>query len=1144
MKQEIFVGWKKNVFKFSMMLFAVLLFLCPKSTEAATIIKKGQHIMTNTVWTSENSPYIVEDFVQIFTGMKLSIGSGVIVKMHKKAAIYSRGAGTLLEIKGTSEAPVIFTSVYDDSVGGDQSPVPDQTPVPGIWGDIGVDYGGKLNIDNAIFRYGGTDPGWVDGLSVGVIFVWDGTVSVTNSVFTQNIRALFNYWNTKSVVIHDSKIFGNSMGGIYNNSYGAVDALNNWWGDESGPYEISKNPFGRGDKIGYIYSTNKVAYDPWVGKYINQSPTLSYSQENNYKASSTLGVSPAKGEAGLTDFAFKVVYSDADNDAPTSIAMVIQGDTATSSFAMSVDDAASTTATLRDGSYVDGEQFTVSEKFPQGKYKYYFVASNEKHSVRWPLAGELEFETGYSNILFLPGLEASRLYRQGAIFEDQLWEPNNDADVEDLYLDATGKSIKDDIYTRDAIKEVNLTLLGRKNIYLSFSEDLKHWKEDEKIINDYAVAPYDWRLSLEDILNSGVKAGENISYNQATTEPYIVKELRRLAGTSKSGKVTIIAHSNGGLLTKALIGKLGTDAESLIDKIIFVAVPQTGTPQAIGGILHGYDQGLPTDFFSFFLSPRIARQLAANMPSAYHLLPSKDYFNDVMTPVIKFENGEMTNYFTGRFGLEIDSFDELKNFLLEDYNKIPADSDNLENPSIANHDLVAYAENIHQLIDNQIIPASIEVHQIAGWGEETLSSIKYWTGDECGAVNSVNGCASFQKKLQYTPEITIDGDGTVLAPSALVMSTSTENVRRWWVDLEDYDYEFHFKREHAAILEVAQLRDFIKNNILTKSTTDLPTYIYNTKPSRNISGNKLQYILHSPLNLSIRDNDGHRVNSATSTIPGARFKRFGEVQYLSVPAGTPHTVELDGTGTGSFTLEMREVENDLVIATTTFAAIPSATGTRVTMIVPSGTIQSAQDLNIDYNNDGLADYSLTPKVGETVMPPIDQTAPEAKLYFNPDSEKLTIEAIDESPTTITYTKERLKKHHDYSIKAVIKDSFDNTTIITYTEKGDDDGKIKIELRDILYNGQVSSVKAEIDYQWKKKRNNFESLSAHLEGDDSELESHYRRKKNMTIIMSKPRELDDHEEGDDEYEKRSIREKRAGLVIPGIQTNQGKIDIYY
>ena len=58
-----------------------------------------------------------------------------------------------------------------------------------------------------------------------------------------------------------------------------------------------------------------------------------------------------------------------------------------------------------------------------------------------------------------------------------------------------------------------------------------------------------------------------------------------------------------------------------------------------------------------------------------------------------------------------------------------------------------------------------------------------------------------------------------------------------------------------------------------------------------------------------------------------------------------------------------------------------------------------------------------------------------------------------------------------------------------------------------------------------------------------LEAHYRPKKNATWIMEKPRELDE-DDNDDDVEKRPTWKKLPGLVVPYLQTEQGKIKVGY
>lgn len=575
----------------------------------------------------------------------------------------------------------------------------------------------------------------------------------------------------------------------------------------------------------------------------------------------------------------------------------------------------------------------------------------------------------YSNILFLPGLQASRLYRPVSGDTDPLWEPRSNSEVAELFLDSAGNSLYDDVYTRDVIDNAYLPIKG--NIYQSLLIDLDSWKNTEGLIADYAVTPYDWRLTLDDILKSGKKTGDRISYLDDTDAPYIITELRRLAESSRTGKVTLIAHSNGGLLAKALTDKLGAEAGELIDQMVLVSVPQSGTPQAVGAILNGFDQGLPVNWFPFAMSPRTARMMAENMASGYNLLPSEAYFegegSGVETPVVTFENGALTDAFMTKYGDTIDSHAELREFLVDSDLKVPADSTNIENPSRVNAGLLLYANNVKQVLDDWTPPARVKIHQIAGFGEETLSTVRYWTGVQCIApVGQL--CLEYAPKIQYSPKAVIDGDGTVVAPSALAMSKS-DNVTRWWVDLFRYDDDDHLERRHADILEVPQLRSFIKENILTQTSITYPQYIVDQKPVIEVNFSKrLNYYLHSPLALSARNSTGQVISANEDTYPGATYRRFGEVQFLSVPAGSAPTLVLDGLADGSFTLEVELAEGETVTEKTTFAGIMTSPDTEVTMAFPLGTIAQAGPLVVDYDGDGMTDVSLEPVLGETVMP--------------------------------------------------------------------------------------------------------------------------------------------------------------------------------
>lgn len=585
-----------------------------------------------------------------------------------------------------------------------------------------------------------------------------------------------------------------------------------------------------------------------------------------------------------------------------------------------------------------------------------------------------------SNILFLPGIEASRLYRPdyngGTI---KAWEPWGDNFAENIKMDTDGAAVRDDIYTRDVIDNAYLPIKG--NVYASFLDQLDAMKNAGHVIEDYAVIPYDWRLSLDDILNNGARTSDGRLYYSgplaATSTPYVIQELRRLAAGSPTGKVTIVAHSNGGLLAKALTEKLGAEASQLIDKMIFVAVPQAGTPKAIGAILHGFDTALPIKPLSFFgLSETMARELARNMPSIYNLLPSENYFTYVNDPVITISNDPLLAPWRAAYGGTIHSEELLHKFITDQSRTTLPVADTLISPIIGNESLLNKSETLHNTQDAWTPPAGVELTEIAGWGMGTLKTIAYYQGvvSTCTAWTSTT-CAAVTKTpvLEYKPETVLDGDGTVLVPSALW----THNAQKYWVDLRSYNLSnigtILLNRKHGDIMEVPQLRAFIQNLIISTTTASLSEFIYTSTPAETTLDKTLHFTLHSPLTLNLYDDQGNHTGYSTTTnsleenIPDSQYMKFGEVQYISAPSSENLRLFMDGETAGSFTLDIEETEGNTVIATTTFAGIPTLADTKVTLDIPkNGGIERASDLEVDIQDDGIADFELAPKLGDTV----------------------------------------------------------------------------------------------------------------------------------------------------------------------------------
>jgi pimeloyl-ACP methyl ester carboxylesterase len=582
----------------------------------------------------------------------------------------------------------------------------------------------------------------------------------------------------------------------------------------------------------------------------------------------------------------------------------------------------------------------------------------------------------YSNVLFLPGLMGSRLYETTDI-EHPLWVSSVDIKQAELTLDFGGKSIND-VYTKNDTQRLDgdtdetgiVDDIFSFNIYQSFINDLKKWKEDDGIIEDYAFIPYDWRLSLNDIITNGSASIDGrLSYKQDQdfSQSFILQKLQELQTNSRTSKVTIIGHSNGGLVAKALIQKLKDTNNPLydkIDKVIFVAVPQVGTPDAILGLLHGTDLGPG----GFLMSDKRSRQLSENMSTIYNLLPSAGYFTTVdpafaIDKVVSFENDPLFLPQTSQYGVFVSNETELENYILgTDGRTKPSFSDTLH-PNIGNSVLYNQAQTVHQELDSWQPHPDTKVIQVAGWGEETVAGLSYKKYLKLGGIYS----------LSYKPNMVVDGDGTVVVPSALWMSESNSNVERWWVDLEQYNQNNFPDRVHRNILEIPNLTRFIEHKVKDIAFSD--SIIVNNNSSLVADGERLHYTLHSPLTLGVEDSQGRYTgkdpdtNEVKEEIPGVLYKQIGEVQFISVPNEIQHIVKLKGYESGSFSLDVDKQEGNEIIEFTSFQGIPSTSNTVATMEVDANSDVSETSLKIDQNGDGDVDFNLLPKLGDVVTVP-------------------------------------------------------------------------------------------------------------------------------------------------------------------------------
>jgi pimeloyl-ACP methyl ester carboxylesterase len=560
------------------------------------------------------------------------------------------------------------------------------------------------------------------------------------------------------------------------------------------------------------------------------------------------------------------------------------------------------------------------------------------YTITFTIAEPAPEPTGASSVLFLPGIQASRLYKTGVLgTEDQIWEPNRDQDVSQLTMTETGMSIED-IYTRDVIDEILLPNLG-DNIYKSFLAMLTKMEGDNEIADSLAFA-YDWRFSVQDIVVSGTRYPMEIKS--------LVTEVENLASSSFTGKVTIVGHSNGGLLAKALITELERIGKhSLVDKVIFVGVPQLGTPKAIGVLLHGFDQ---QKLGGSVIDDETSREVSRNMPGVYGLLPSQGYFDRSGDSVITTDDSAVTSNIKA-YG-NIDSLAKLSDFVL-DTQDLRSNDVPINEPSTLNSGLMQSMVGTRPALDNWVAPSTIEVYEVVGTGLATVKGFEY-RAYPCGTVTCVLEDGNYMKTY---PVLTNEGDETVVSLSA---SAYDRNKVVALIDLDkEGDGVLNPDREHADLTESPAVKKFVASVIKYPYLSDE----IEIPPFTTASSEYTIIGAHSPVEISLEDTDGRKVglfnNEVLEEVDGSQFFTLGGSTYLIIPKETEYKVTVKGVADGvySLTIDTLDANNiqsnkysylgaistDKLIAT--FTASSSGFSTIKTDLDGDGSIDREQNLD-------------------------------------------------------------------------------------------------------------------------------------------------------------------------------------------------------
>jgi pimeloyl-ACP methyl ester carboxylesterase len=562
---------------------------------------------------------------------------------------------------------------------------------------------------------------------------------------------------------------------------------------------------------------------------------------------------------------------------------------------------------------------------------------------------------GSSNVLFIPGTLTSRLYMKNFDgSERDLWEPGSDLDIPLLAMNTDGTS-EQSIYTRDIIDQMYSdnpfyhgamhAALGKDtDVYGTFETFMDGLVADHTI-KEWRAYPYDWRYDVRDIVTDGTLVGT------ATTSPTRVRlqdVVQELASSSPTGKVTIIAHSNGGLIAKGLAIDLANKNElGLIDKIILVGVPQFGTPKSITDLLHGDEF---TQIGGLLMYSDTVRDTEATLPGAYDLIPSPDYFSHISDPVASFDTLQPAAQFRNAIGAIINSFSQLSDFLTDTFHLDGGAGllGSTKTPIPLSSLLIAKARATHDALDAWIPPAGVSLTTIVGSGNLTPYEETYTgtNGLNCDRTSFfVPIACSLLPQLEPVELFSTAGDDTVVAESAIGNSANSfyMNVKKLSSDTGSYI-------GHSSLLAASPMQSSLKD-ILTDKPIDSP-YLSDTIPS-NTLGPLTVVSAHSPVNLLATDDAGNEtgvipvpqlsgIYFEKEDIPGSSIDVIGEEKYLYLPQNENYRISMTGYASGTTTIDIAEMDSEgSTTITHEFADIPTTASTSATFTVEAdGSVTS------------------------------------------------------------------------------------------------------------------------------------------------------------------------------------------------------------
>ena len=480
-------------------------------------------------------------------------------------------------------------------------------------------------------------------------------------------------------------------------------------------------------------------------------------------------------------------------------------------------------------------------------------------------------------VLFVPGLLGTEISKDGSL----LWANTK------MALPGNSDSFMDPLsFEADLLPSDEALLLGKVIHKLDFY-NITLYDYTQGLIDEFATQgyvenvdfftfPYDWRYGV----SGAYPKGQEICAEDKTNATLLRDRINELAKNSPTGKVDVVAHSLGGLVTKKYIID---NADTKIGKLVFVGVPNLGSPDAAQTLLSG------SDFKIFGLNPEEMRKISYNMPAAYDLLPGQPYYDKI--------------------GSYLGLLSQASDLSTMDYRLLNHEDAQLYLRSHLNNTGLAAGAALHagNNFDNYDVRGRVDAaYNIAGCKSGTLS---YASGNSAGLPKTVQ------------PYNRTSGDDTVPFESA--DSIMIDDNKRFYMPLA----------EHGKMPSQDGVRQMIAGIIADGA---VPTKIIAHSTLENdpslcqIKGDIIE--IHSPLDIFVTQTDGGKslrlgldeTGNIIREIPGASFDSIDGHKYLYLPQGDgqEYSIDIRGTGRGFFTLVDKKIEGEDVRSAKVFNDIP------------------------------------------------------------------------------------------------------------------------------------------------------------------------------------------------------------------------------